>query len=107
MHTGLPITGALYLQWPRVAAAYRHPSEYTFGRDIVVEPVTSAGDPARTTIWVPPGRWIDYFTGRAYSGPGVRSLSVPLSQMPVLVRAGAIIPPSNTRRSPHRHPRRR
>jgi len=90
--TGLPITGALYLQWPRLAAAYRHPSEYTFGKDMVVEPVTRAGDPAAATMWVPPGRWIDYFTGRAYSGPSVESLSVPLSQMPVLIRAGAIIP---------------
>ena len=25
--TGLPITGALYLQWPQLAAAYGHPSE--------------------------------------------------------------------------------
>ena len=59
---------------------------------MVVKPVTSTGDPAATTIWVPPGRWIDYFTGTAYSGASVQSLSVPLSQMPVLVRAGAIIP---------------
>ncbi len=90
--TGLPLTGALYLQWPHSRAAYAHPSEYTFGKNIVVEPVTSSGNPARATIWVPPGRWVDYFTGKAYSGPRVRTLSVPLSQMPVLVRAGAIIP---------------
>jgi len=59
---------------------------------MVVEPVTADGDPAPATIWVPPGTWIDYFTGKAYSGPSVQILSVPLSQMPVLVRAGAIIP---------------
>lgn len=91
-NTGLPITGALYLQWPRDAAAYRHPSEYTFGPDMVVAPVTAGGDPAPAAIWVPPGRWIDYFTGRRFKGPGLRALSVPLAQMPVLVRAGAIVP---------------
>ena len=53
--TGLPITGPLYLQWPGLAAAYEHPSEYTFGPGIVVEPVTAAGDPAPATLWVPPG----------------------------------------------------
>lgn len=90
--TGLPITGALYLQWPELAASYRHPSEYTFGSDVVVEPVSAAGNPAPATIWIPPGRWVDYFTGKRYTGPTVRTLSVPLSQMPVLVRAGAIIP---------------
>ncbi|HUE28928.1 MAG TPA: TIM-barrel domain-containing protein, partial [Solirubrobacteraceae bacterium] len=90
--TGLPMTGALYLQWPTLAAAYEHPSEYTFGPDMVVEPVTADGDPAPATIWVPPGEWVDYFTGQALSGPSVRTLSVPLDQMPVLVRAGTIVP---------------
>ena len=90
--TGLPISGALYLQWPELAGAYEHPSEYTFGDDIVVEPVTADGDPAPATIWVPPGHWVDYFTGKVYTGPSVQTLSIPLSQMPVLVRAGAIVP---------------
>ena len=91
-NTGLPITGALYLQWPGRAAAYQHPSEYTFGPDMVVEPVTSDGDPAPATVWIPPGTWIDYFTGRRFTGPSTATLSVPLSQMPVFVRAGSIIP---------------
>ena len=90
--TGLPITGALYLQWPQLAAAYDHPSEYMFGDDMVVAPVTADGDPAPMTVWIPPGTWVDYFTGNRYRGPGVNTLSVPLSQIPVLVRAGAIIP---------------
>jgi alpha-glucosidase (family GH31 glycosyl hydrolase) len=90
--TGLQITGPLYLQWPQRAAAYQHPSEYTFGPGIVVEPVAASGDPAPATLWVPPGTWVDYFTGQRFRGPGVRTLSVPLSQMPVLVRAGSIVP---------------
>ncbi len=90
--SGLPLTGALYLQWPGSPAAYEHPAEYTFGRDMVVEPVTSPGDPASAGIWVPPGRWVDYFTGQTFAGPRTVALSVPLSQMPVLVRAGAIVP---------------
>ncbi len=90
--TGLPMTGALYLQWPEQQAAYEHPAEYTFGHGMVVAPVTADGDPAPASVWVPPGRWVDYFTGKAYRGPSVQTLSVPLSQMPLLVRAGAIIP---------------
>jgi hypothetical protein len=90
--TGLPIAGPLYLQWPGRAAAYQHASEYTFGPGIVVEPVTASGDPAPATLWVPPGTWVDYFTGQRFRGPRVRTLSVPLSQMPVLVRAGSIVP---------------
>lgn len=90
--TGLPITGGLYLQWPNQAGAYQHPSEYTFGPNMIVEPVTSPGDTAPATVWIPPGSWIDYFTGHRYAGPATVTLAVPLSQMPVFVRAGAIIP---------------
>ncbi len=90
--TGLPITGALYLEWPALPGAYQHPTEYTFGQDVVVEPVAADGDPAPATVWVPPGSWTDYFTGQRFRGPSVQTLSVPLSQMPVLVRDGAVIP---------------
>jgi alpha-glucosidase (family GH31 glycosyl hydrolase) len=90
--TGLPITRNLYLTWPHQRAAYRHPAEYTLGDDLLVRPVTSGGSPARTRVWFPPGRWVDYFTGRAYSGPGSRTMSVPLKRMPLFVRAGAVLP---------------
>ena len=59
---------------------------------MAVAPVTAAGNPAPATIWVPPGRWLDYFTGRRFVGPATETLSVPFSQMPVLVRAGSILP---------------
>lgn len=94
--TGLPIAGPLYLRWPGQSAAYRYPSQYTFGRDLVVAPVTApapkAGGSAKVTLWVPPGDWVEYTTGRRFSGPAVATLSVPLSRIPVLVRAGAVIP---------------
>jgi alpha-glucosidase (family GH31 glycosyl hydrolase) len=90
--TGLPIIRSLYLQWPRRPAAYSHPSEYTVGRDLLVRPVTAPGNPAPATVWFPPGRWIDYFTGRNFTGPSVHTLHVPLDQMPVFLRAGSILP---------------
>ena len=77
--TGLPITGALYLQWPGLAAAYEHPSEYTFGPDMVVEPVTASGDPAPATIWVPPGQMDRLLHRRPTPRPRTVTLSVPLS----------------------------
>lgn len=89
--TGLPLTRALYLEWPGRPAAYEHPYEFAYGPDMVVAPVTSPGDPAPATVWVPPGTWVDYFTGQRFRGPAVRTLSVPLSEMPVLVRAGSLI----------------
>lgn len=93
--TGLPIAGPLYLQWPGSAAAYQHPSQYTFGRDLVVAPVTSPASSdglAAVKLWVPPGDWVEYSTGRRYAGPQTITTKVPLSRIPVLVRAGAVVP---------------
>lgn len=90
--TGLPMVRALYLQWPTLRAAYHHAQEYTLGRDVLVRPVTATGNPAPARVWFPPGRWVDYFTGRTYTGPSHRTLSVPLDRMPVFVRAGTVLP---------------
>jgi hypothetical protein len=90
--SGLPLTRALYLQWPDLADAYAHPSEYTLGSDMLVAPVTAPGDPAAQTVWIPPGTWTDYFTGARLSGPKTVRLDVPLGRYPVFVRAGAIVP---------------
>jgi hypothetical protein len=97
--TGLPMARAMYLQWPGRAEAYEHGAQYTLGRDILVAPVSSAGDPAETTVWFPPGTWVDWFTGERHRGPAVKRLAVPLDRLPVFVRAGGIVvtqPPVET-----------
>ena len=92
-HTdGLPMTRPLYLDYPDQAAAYANPGEYLYGPDMLVAPVTAPGSVADTTVWFPPGRWVDYFTGATFTGPSSNTLSVPLGRMPVFVRAGGIIP---------------
>ncbi len=90
--TGLPIAGPLYLRWPRRGAAYRHPTEFTFGRDLVVAPVTSPGVRATVRLWVPPGQWVERTTGRRFRGPATADVTVGLARIPVLVRAGAVVP---------------
>lgn len=90
--TGLPMTRPLYLQWPDADDAYSHPTQFTLGADILVAPVTSPGDPATSTVWIPPGSWTSIATGIRYAGPKTVTLSVPLDQMPVFARDGAIVP---------------
>ncbi len=90
--TGLPIAGPLYLRWPRQKAAYEHPSQFTFGRELVVAPVTSPGASVETEVWVPPGAWVERTTGERFRGPTMVTMTVPLDRIPVLVRAGAVLP---------------
>lgn len=92
----LPLCRPLYYAWPELEEAYRHPSQYLFGEDLLCAPVTEPVDKfsglASTTIWIPPGRWTHWFTGRSYEGPREFRLATPLDQIPVFVRAGAVIP---------------
>ena len=89
--SGLPMTRPLYLDYPDQSSAYLHPTEYLYGPDMLVAPVTGPGSVAASTVWFPPGRWVDFFTGATFTGPSSATLDEPLGRMPVFVRAGGII----------------
>jgi alpha-glucosidase (family GH31 glycosyl hydrolase) len=90
--SGLPLARAMYLGWPGREEAYRFPHQYTLGRDLLVAPVGTPGDPAVKEVWFPPGTWTDIFTGARHRGPAAKRLAVPLDRMPVFARAGAVLP---------------
>ena len=90
--SGLPMTQALYLDYPSQPPAYDHPGEYLLGPDMLVAPVTTPGTVATTKVWFPPGQWTDWFTGATFTGPSTQTLEVPLGRMPVFVQAGGIVP---------------
>ncbi len=89
---GLPMARAMYLQWPEFEAAYQYRSQYTVGDDMLVASVAAPGDPAVISLWIPPGEWVDFFTGEVLSGPAELSRSVPLEHYAVFIRKGAILP---------------
>ncbi|WP_031077990.1 TIM-barrel domain-containing protein [Streptomyces sp. NRRL WC-3742] len=89
---GLPMARALYLNWPKLEESYTNPTEYTYGDDVLVAPVTTPGTGTVTTnVWFPPGSWTDYFTGRTYTGPGNHEVQTTLDTMPVFLRNGGIL----------------
>lgn len=90
--TGLPMTRGLYLTYPEAPEAYQYDREYMLGDQMLVAPITTAGNSASTQVWLPPGTWTDFFTGKTYSGPSVQTITDGLSQMPVFIKAGGIIP---------------
>ncbi|MEL6178258.1 MAG: TIM-barrel domain-containing protein, partial [Myxococcota bacterium] len=90
--TGLPMARALYLQWPEHDEAYADPSSFTLGDDLLVATVASPGQEAEVDVWLPPGTWVDYFTGERLEGPGMVQRTVPLDRYPVFARLGTILP---------------
>ncbi len=94
--TGVAFLHPLYYDWPEQADAYTSKDEYVFGSDMVVAPVTEPVDQAtqlaRESLWIPDGDWIESATGRRFTGPKKITRSFSIDQIPVYVRAGAIVP---------------
>ncbi|WP_420368730.1 TIM-barrel domain-containing protein [Curtobacterium sp. L1-20] len=95
--TGTPILQPLYLQYPEAQQSYAQAgSEYLYGKDVLVAPVTTANDAsgrATRSVWFPAGSsWTDWFTGKTYAGGTTADVTTDLSTMPVFVRSGGIVP---------------
>ncbi|MFE9817031.1 TIM-barrel domain-containing protein [Streptomyces sp. NBC_00236] len=91
--TGVPIVRPTYLEYPDEPAAYAAAgSEYLYGSDVLVAPVTTPGESATTSVWFPPGQWTDYFTGRTYTGGTTQDVTTTLDTMPVFIKSGGILP---------------
>jgi alpha-glucosidase (family GH31 glycosyl hydrolase) len=86
----LPLLSPLYLEYPEVEEAYRHPHEYFFGRELLVAPVLNAD--GQVTLWLPPGEWLDFFSGKHFEGGQNLTAHYAVDATPVFVRAGAIVP---------------
>ncbi|PTT67105.1 alpha-xylosidase [Arthrobacter sp. HMWF013] len=95
-HQGLPLIEPMYYQYPEEQAAYSVPNQYLFGTEMIAAPITTPSDPklhlGRAKAWLPEGTWIDLFTGLIYQGDRSIYLYRPMHQIPVLAKAGAIVP---------------
>jgi alpha-D-xyloside xylohydrolase len=87
---GLPMVRALFVEYPEDAGSWQVEDEYLFGTDLLVAPLLEAGTTGRA-VYLPPGEWIDYQTGKAYAAGWHR---IEGGEIPVvlLVREGAAIP---------------
>ena len=91
---GLGPTRPLYVDYPDDPATWGDQAKYEFlaGDDFLVAPVYS-DTTVRDGIYLPAGTWVDYWTGRLYSGrQTVNGYKAPLDRLPLFVRAGAVVP---------------
>jgi alpha-glucosidase (family GH31 glycosyl hydrolase) len=89
--TGLPIVRALWLHHADDPVAVGRGDEYLWGRDILVAPVVERGAASRR-VYLPRGRWVDFWTEAAHDGGREIVRDVDLDTLPLFVRAGAIVP---------------
>lgn len=93
---GRAICEPMYYTYPKSEEAYKVKNQYFFGTELMVAPITehTADDNnmASVTVWLPEGRYTDIFNGRIYSGNKFVKMYRDIEYIPVLAKAGAIIP---------------
>ena len=97
----LPLIQPMYYMEPEQREAYEVPNEYYFGSELLVSPITEPQDKtaraAKVTTWLPEGLWADFFNGIVYHGGRLLNLWRGVEDIPVLMKAGAIIPMKDMR----------
>ena len=88
--SGYPMLRALLFHHPHDRQCWNIDDEYYFGTDFLVCPVMSSDN--RRDFYLPEGLWVNFFTGqRLHGGQWYYNVEVPLDQMLVFVRPGALI----------------
>jgi alpha-D-xyloside xylohydrolase len=88
--TGLPLMRPLVLEFPDDALTYTMDLQYMLGEHLLVAPIYNAS--CERPVYLPEGRWIDFWSGSVLSGPHSLQITVPLAVLPLYVRANALLP---------------
>lgn len=89
--TGAPYVRPLWWNAPEDRALRDCEDAFLLGDGLLVAPVLDPGADRRA-VQLPRGRWYDTVTEQVYEGPAQVLVDAPLSRIPVLARAGAVIP---------------
>lgn len=93
---GIALCEPMYYSYPNDKNAYNVPNQYMFGSELMVCPITSPQNKSinmgSVCAWIPDGEYTDIFTLQKYRGSEVLKLNRELYTIPVLAKAGAIIP---------------
>ena len=104
--SGLPLMRHLILEYPGDEDAAETEDEFLFGPDILAAPVVDEGHTERN-VYLPRGRWVDLWRSADYEpeggslelgqaetleGRGEATVPAPLSELPLFVRAGSVLP---------------
>ena len=87
---GFPMIRPLFFEYPNDPGSWNIDDEYMFGSDLLVAPLFESG--AGRKVYLPPGTWIDYQSGRVYDG--ARWHDIAAGQVPVvlLVKDHKVLP---------------
>ena len=89
--TGIPLMRPVFLDYPDALEFYHDDRDFLFGSDFFVAPVVREILDAHGVV-LPPGEWYDYWTADRHSTKDQITLHPAIDEVPLFVRAGAIVP---------------
>ena len=105
---GKPMIRAMFLDYPNdYTLGSDTQYQFMYGPSFLVAPIykdtkmDKDGNDIRNGIYLPEGRWVDYYNGDVYEGGRIiNNYEAPLWKLPVFVKADAIIPMANANNNP-------
>lgn len=89
--SGAPIVRPLFWNHPQEQVLWGADDAFLLGDNLLVAPILEA-EARQRRITLPPGEWVDFWTDQRYPGGSEVEIPVNLETIPLLVRAGAILP---------------
>ena len=89
--TGWPLMRPVWLEYPQATEFHGNVRDFLFGAELFVSPVVTERVDSEN-VHLPPGEWYDYWTAQKHTAAEQLTWRPALEQMPLYVRAGAIIP---------------
>ncbi len=88
--TGEPMMRALAVDSPADPGSWRAEHVYRLGPDLLVAPMIS--ETQQRDVYLPPGEWVDWWTGDVVAGGRTLRVAPPLEQLPLWARRDALLP---------------
>jgi alpha-D-xyloside xylohydrolase len=87
---GYPMLRALFFEYPQDPTSWTIDDEYMFGSGLLVAPLMESAESRR--VYLPPGEWIDYQTGKSYAGERWQQIAAGPIPVVLLVKDHTVIP---------------
>ena len=88
-----PMLRPTFLDHENDAATFAETDDFMLGKDLLVASVVEQGQRLRD-VYLPANEsgWYDFYTGQWFSGGQTITVDAPLERLPLMVRAGAMLP---------------
>lgn len=87
---GFPMLRTLFFEYPNDPTSWTIDDEYMFGSNLLVAPLFEEAN--SRNVYLPPGAWIDYQTGKVYHGGQWQQITAGQIPVVLLVKDHSVIP---------------